>query len=140
MQTPGPINRDIRILPIELDSSADGAAGGGLAETEQTIKHGTVLPNIEALELARVSVVLKRIRSHSGEEIHVVLGVKAADILRSGGEWAANLHPTVERVVDNEIVRHTDAVRLHRVTLAVVIVANRWLVEVGHAPLPRVGA
>ena len=35
-----------------------------------------------------------------------------------------DLHLAVEAVVEEEVVRHAYAVRLHRVTLAIVIVAD----------------
>lgn len=85
-------------------------------------------------------VVVKRVGGDGGQELDVLRRVEAADIFGAGGEGAADFHAAVEGVVDDEIVRHADAVGLHWVALAVVVVADCWLVEVRYAPLPRVGA
>lgn len=39
----------------------------------------------------------------------------------------------------DEIVGHSDTVRLHRMTLAVVIIADGWLIKVRDTTLPSVG-
>lgn len=66
--------------------------------------------------------------------------MEAADILGTGGEGTADFHASVERVVDDQVMGHTDAMGLHRVALPVVVVADGGLIEVGHPPLPRVWA
>lgn len=70
----------------------------------------------------------------------IVIGVKAANV--AGGSWerAVNLHAAVEVVVDDEVVRHADAVRLHWVALAVVVIADSWFVKVRDSALLSVGA
>ena len=52
---------------------------------------------------------------------------------RSDKAGAVDVHTFVQAVVHNEVVGHADAVRFHGVALAVVIVANFSIVEVGHA-------
>ncbi|KAH7849830.1 hypothetical protein Vadar_023602 [Vaccinium darrowii] len=49
MQTPG---------PIQLDRGPDRTAGGGLVEREEAAEDGTVLVDVEALEVAGVGVVV----------------------------------------------------------------------------------
>ena len=63
-----------------------------------------------------------------------------ADVGGAGGEGADDLHLAVEIVVLDEVVGHADAVGLHGVALAVVVVADGGLVEVGDAALGGVGA
>lgn len=86
-----------------------------------------------------MGVVVKRVRGDGGEEVDVFRRVEAADVGSVGGEGAADLHSAVKGVVDDQIVCHADAVGFHRVALPVVVVPNCWLIEIGHAPLPRVG-
>lgn len=138
VQPTSPINGNIGIAAIELHGGTNGATSGGLTETEETMKDRTVLADIEPLEVARVDDLAKGLGANGGEEIDVVLGVEAADVQRCGGERAVDLHPTVQTVVDDKIVGHSDSVGLHRVALAVVVIADRGLVEVAHYPLLRV--
>ena len=134
----GPVERDIGVAAVELYGGADGATGGGLTESEETVEDGTVLADVEALEVAGEGVFGESLGCDGGEEFDVVFGVEASDVYRSSGKWTVDLHPTVERVVDDEVVGHPDPVGLHRVTLTVVVVSYAWLVEVAHAPLLRV--
>lgn len=74
-------------------------------------------------------------RGNGGEEVDIVVRMEAANVGCFGGERTADFHTTVERVVDYEVVRHTDAVGLHGVALAVVVIADCGFVEVGHSSL-----
>lgn len=65
--------------------------------------------------------------------------MEAADVVGGGGEGAVDLHKAVERVMDDEIVGHTDAVGLHGVALSIVVVSNGGFVEVTHPALFTVG-
>lgn len=139
MKTAGPVDGDVGVAAVDLDGGADGTAGGGLAELEEAIEDGAVLANVEALEEARVGGGGVGGRAgEGGEEVDVVIGVEAADVVGGGGEGAADLHEAVEGIVDDQVVGHPDAVGLHRVPLAVVVVPDARLVEVGHPPLLRV--
>ena len=135
----GPVESDIGIATVELDGGADGPAGGGLTESEQAVKHGTVLADVKPLEMAREGVVGERLGGDGGEEFDVVVGVEAADVGGVGRKGAVDLHAAVEGVVDDQVVGHADPVGFHWVALAVVVVADARLVEVAHAPLLRVG-
>lgn len=140
MQTTGPIESNISVTAVELDGGADGAAGGGLAEAEKAIENGTVLADIEALQVSRVSVVMEGIGRDGGEEVDIVIGVKPSDIIRASRERAVDLHPAMKGIMNNQVMRHPDAVRFHRVPLAVVVVADGGLVEVAHAALLSIGS
>lgn len=58
VQASSPIDCDIGIAVIELNGGADGSTGGGAAEVEDAVEDGTVLADVEALELAVVGVVV----------------------------------------------------------------------------------
>ena len=48
---------------------------------------------------------------------------------------AKNIHFSVEPVVNNKIVRHSDSMWFHGMTLAIVVIADLWIVEIGYSPL-----
>jgi hypothetical protein len=90
--------------------------------------------------LAGVRVVVERFRGDGGEKVDVIGGMEEADVFRSGRKRAENLHTAMEGVVDDEVMSHTDTVRLHRMALAVVVFSDRRLIEVGNTALFAVGA
>jgi hypothetical protein len=106
----GPVERDIGVAAIKLYGGADGATEGGLTESEETVEDRTVLADVETLEMAGEGVSEESLRCDEGEEFNVVFGVEASDVYRSGGKWTVDLHQTVERVVDDEIVGHPNPV------------------------------
>ena len=140
VESTGPIDGDVGVLAVELDGGADGAAGRSLAEAEQAVEDGAVLADVEALEVAGEGRLGEGVGADGGEEVDVVVGVEAADVVGGGGEGAVDLHAAVEGVVHDEVVGHTDAVGLHGVPLTVVVVADARLVEVCHPPLLPVGS
>eukprot|EP00850_Spirogloea_muscicola_P000528 SM000002S05608 [mRNA] locus=s2:1102154:1104177:- [translate_table: standard] len=83
-----------------------------------------------------VSLVLGR---HGPQELHVIVGVEPAHVLVARREWLEDVQLRVHAVVHQQRVRHADAVRLHGVPLAVVIVPHLRVVKVGHAALARLG-
>lgn len=134
-----PIDSYISILPVKFHGGADRSASGSLAKRIKPVENRAVLADVEFLEMSRVGVVLDGLRPNGGEEIDVFIRVKAADVFGSGGKRSVDFHPTVERVVDDEIVGHANSVGLHGVALAVVVISDTWFVEVGHATLNSVG-
>lgn len=136
----GPVDCNIAVPPIELDGGANRATGRGLAEAEEAVEDGAVLADVEALEVASVDGVGEGLGGDGGEEVDVVIGVEFSDVLGCGGERAADFHAAVEAVVYDQVVRHTDSVGLHRVALAVVVIADGGLVEVAHSTLRSVRA
>ena len=48
-----------------------------------------------------------------------------------------DLHLSIQPVAQQQVVRHADAVRLHRVTLAIIVVADVGVVEVADLALAR---
>lgn len=137
VEAAGPVDGDVGVAAVELDGGPDGAAGGGLAELVEALEDGAVFPDVEAADGAGVEVGEGGGGADGGEEGDVVVGVEAAEGGGGGGEGAGDLHAAVEGVVDDEAVGHADAVGLHRVALPVVVVADRRLVEVAHAPPVR---
>lgn len=134
-----PINRNIRILPVQLNRSANRTSGGSAAEVEKPVEDGTILADVESPQVPRGGVIAHGLRRDGAEEIDVVRGMELADVGGVGEVRAADLEATVEVVVYDEAVSHTDPVRLHRVSLAVVVVADRRLVEVADSTLASVG-
>ncbi|GER56787.1 protein kinase superfamily protein [Striga asiatica] len=90
------------------------------AEAWQKPNSPAIRADIEPLQVARVRLVVERLGGYGREEVDVVRRVEEAYVLGIGGERAAYVHAPVEGVADDQIVRHTDTVRLHRVALAVV--------------------
>lgn len=136
VEAASPVDGDVGIPAVELDGGADASPRGGLAEGEETVEHGAVLTDVEALNGARVEDT--RVSGGGREEGDVVVGVEAADVGLRGRVGAGELEEAVEAVVDHQRVRHADAVGLHRVTLPVVVVADRRLVEIAHAAAVRI--
>jgi hypothetical protein len=138
VEAAGPVEGDVGVSTVELDGGADGSAGGGLAETEEAVEDWTVLADIEALEVAREDRVGKGHRRDGGQEVHVIQRVEPPDIGGPRRKRPVDLHPTVEPVVDDEVVGHPDPVGLHRMPLPVVVIPYARLVEVAHSPFLRV--
>lgn len=139
VEAAGPIDGDVSVTAVEFDGGADGPSSGSLAEVEEAVEDRAVLADVEAFELAREGDVRKGLGGDGREEVDVVVGVKAANVGGGGRERAVNLHAAVEGVVDDKIVRHADAVRLHWVALAVVVIADSWFVKVRDSSLFGVG-
>lgn len=99
VEAAGPVDGDVGVATVELDGGADAAAGGGLAEGEEAVKDGAVLPDVEALDGAGGEDV--GVAGGGGEEGDVVLGVEAADVGFGGGEGAGELEQAVQAVVDD---------------------------------------
>ena len=117
-----PIDRYVGVPFVELHRAADRPAGRGLAELVEAVEDGAVLAHVEPLHLLRVLAhVVGRDRA---QEADVVLGVEFAQLLERRRARPVDLHLAVEAVVEQQVVRHPDAVRLHRVALAVVVVAD----------------
>lgn len=138
VEAAGPVDGDVSVGAVELDSGANGSAGGCLAEGEEAVEDGAILADVEALEVARVGVVVDGAGGDRGEEVDVIVGVEAANVDGGSREGPADLHAAVEGVVDDQVVGHPDAVGLHRMSLPVVVVPDRRLVEVAHPPLRTV--
>lgn len=139
MQTPRPIDSYVSVLSIKLHGGADGSTGRCLTELKKPVEDRTILADVEALEMARVTVVVERFGTDRSQKIHVVRRVKAADVDRIGRKRATDFHAAVEGIVDDEVVGHTDTVGLHGVALSVVVVSDCRLIEIRHAPLLGIG-
>ena len=131
MESAGPVDDDVGAVLVETAGAADGAGGVQLAELEEAVEDRTILADVEALELP--DVVLHVVGGDDAEEVDVVVGMEAGHGGRTDEAGAEYFHPPVQAVVDDEVVRHADAVGLHGVALAVVVVAHLGIVEIGNA-------
>lgn len=131
----GPVDGDIMSV-IELNGATDGAACVGLAEGVETIEYGAVLANVEALQSA--DLVLLSFGRDGPEEGNVVVGVETAEIAVPGRIGLVDLHVPKKAVVGEQGMSHPDTMRLHRVPLPVVVVADFRVVEVANLPLLRI--
>jgi hypothetical protein len=68
--------------------------------------------------------------SGSGLEGALFLRVELGHLLEGGGRRAVDLHLLVQAVIEQQVVRHPNPVRLHRVPLPIVVVADVAVVEV----------
>ena len=104
-----------------------------LAELPKTVKDGTVLADIKlGLLLGEVVHVCRR---HSRQKVDVLVRVEASHLQSRGWRRSKDLEVLEEAVVGDEVVGHADAMRLHGVRVAVVVVANVAVVVVSHALL-----
>ena len=138
VEATGPVDGDVGVAEVELSGGANGAAGGGLAEAEKAVEYRAVVADVEALAVAREGRVGEGHRRDGGEEVHVLLRVELPDIGGPSRKWPVDLHPTVELVLDDEVVGHPDPMGRHRMLLPVVVLPYARLIEVAHSPLLRV--
>mmetsp|Transcript_21840 Transcript_21840/g.55418 ORF Transcript_21840/g.55418 Transcript_21840/m.55418 type:complete len:490 (-) Transcript_21840:14-1483(-) len=134
VQPPRPVDRNVGLLPVQLDRAADRAACRDLEELVHAVEDRAVLAHIEALQL--LGVVGHVVGGDHFEEGGVLLGVEAADLVVLGVHRAIDLHLLVEPIVEQQVVRHPNAVGLHRVPLPIVEVANLGVIEVADLLLP----
>lgn len=121
---------------VKLNRSTNRATSIGLAKGVKTVKDRTVFTDVEPFELA--DLILLSLGRNAAEEGDVVVGVEAAEVTVTCGERFEDLHVLEETVVSEEGVGHADAVWLHGVALAVVVVPNLRVVEVADFPLHAV--
>ena len=135
MQTAAPVDGDVRRLLVELDGAGDRAARAYRAKLVEAVEDGTVLAHVEARH--ELVVLVDVVRSDVLEEADVLVAVELGHVLLGGLVRPIDLHLAVEAVVEHQVVRHAYAVRLHRVALAVVVVADVAVVVVADATLRR---
>mmetsp|Transcript_8011 Transcript_8011/g.32957 ORF Transcript_8011/g.32957 Transcript_8011/m.32957 type:complete len:411 (-) Transcript_8011:6-1238(-) len=133
-----PVDDGVRLLVVQTDRTAHGAAGVDLAEVEQAVEHRAVLGAVEALELPHVLVLV--VGGDEAEELDVLVAVELGHVLGGRERRAKHLHLLVDAVVQKEVVGHADTVGLHRMTLSVVEVAHVGVVKVRDLRLPAHGA
>ena len=75
------------------------------------------------------------IRVDYAQEVDVVIAVKPRHLVSRDGLWPEDFHFAVEAIVYDKVVRHAYAVRLHWVTLAIVIVPYLCVIKVRDFPL-----
>lgn len=99
-----------------------------MTEFEEAVEHGTVLADVEALHL--LAVVGHVVRPDGAQKLDVIVAVELGHLLAGGLVRSVDLHFAVEAVVEQQVVGHPHAVGLHRVSLAIVVVADVAVVVV----------
>ena len=64
------------------------------------------------------------LRRHAAQEVHVVLGVEARQLVRGRQVGPVALHLAVQTVPHDQVVRQLHAVRLHGMAGAIVVVPD----------------
>ena len=131
-----PVDHDVVLLLVQLDGAADRPARVALAELVQAIEHGAILADVVPLQLAQMLVLV--VGRDEAQELDVLVRVEARELVVRRGRGPVHLHLLIQAVVQEQVVRHADAVRLHRVPLPVVVVPDLCVVEVGD--LETIGA
>ena len=72
-----PVDGDVMPM-VELDGTADRAAGVGLTEAVEAVEDGAVFADVEALEGA--DLVLLRLRRDRPQKGDIVVGVETAEV------------------------------------------------------------
>lgn len=122
MQSTAPVDADLWRLLVELHSRCDRAAGWKLTELVEAIEHRTVFADVETLHLFAVLVHI--VGSDRAQEADVLVRVELCHLVLRRLVRTVDFHLSVETVVEEEVVGHANAVRLHRMALAVVVVAD----------------
>jgi hypothetical protein len=133
METTSPVDGNIAEAVVKLDRATNRSSSIGLAKGIKAVKDGTVFTNIEALKLA--NLILLGFRGNAAEKRDIVVGVEAAEITVAGREGLENLHMLKETVVSEEGMGHADAMGLHGMTLAIVVIADLRVIEITNFPL-----
>uniref|UniRef100_A0A3Q4I377 Uncharacterized protein n=1 Tax=Neolamprologus brichardi TaxID=32507 RepID=A0A3Q4I377_NEOBR len=127
----GPVDGDVCLLLVQLHCSK-------LTKLEETIKDWTVLSNIDckkeknknsALTSLHLFAVLRHVvRSDGPQELNVIITVILCHLFTtvSSGFTIPQiyLHFSVQSIVEEEVVRHTDPVWLHGMALAIVVIPH----------------
>uniref|UniRef100_A0A3P8PSM8 Uncharacterized protein n=1 Tax=Astatotilapia calliptera TaxID=8154 RepID=A0A3P8PSM8_ASTCA len=121
MEPTSPVDGDVCLLLVQLHCSK-------LTKLEETIKDWTVLSNIDckkektknsALTSLHLFAVLRHVvRSDGPQELNVIITVVLCHL------FTTDLHFSVQSIVEEEVVRHTDPVWFHGMALAIVVIPH----------------
>jgi len=137
VQPARPVDRDVALPRVQPPRALDRRAGVHRAELVEPLEDRAVLADAVLVLLVGVGVLVPRV--HLLEELHVLRRVEARHLRVQRARRHEHVHLLVHPVVHDEVVGHRDAVRLHRVLLAVVVRPDDVVVEVRHAVLRRHG-
>uniref|UniRef100_A0A3B3UR55 Uncharacterized protein n=1 Tax=Poecilia latipinna TaxID=48699 RepID=A0A3B3UR55_9TELE len=100
VQSSGPVHCNVRLLTVQLHRAT---------------------PSLTSLHL--LAELRHVVRPDGSEELDVVVTVVLGHLICSGLTTYIDLHLSVQPVVQKKVVGHPDAVRLHGMTLSVVIIS-----------------
>lgn len=96
------------------------------------VENRTVLSHVEPLELSKI--VSHVIGSNGVQKVDVVVGMKSGHIRRRHKSGSEYFHSFVQIVIDDETVSHSNAMRLHRMPLTVMIVSDVAIEKIRNSP------
>mmetsp|Transcript_314 Transcript_314/g.1030 ORF Transcript_314/g.1030 Transcript_314/m.1030 type:complete len:265 (+) Transcript_314:1357-2151(+) len=130
VQATSPVDCNVSKARVKPGRASEGPSSGYLAKVPQTVKDGTILHDVKSLEGR--GVILGTLRSYCLEKADVFVGMKPRHLPLGNSRGGQDLHLVEHAVGDDELVCHSNSVRLHRMTLSIVEVANLAIVVVGH--------
>ena len=121
MQAAGPVDGNVSRLLVQLDGRRNRPSGRQLAKLVETVKDWTILADVEPLHLF---VVLAHVVGPNGsKETDVIVRMELCHLFLGRFVRSVDLHLSVESIVEQKVVGHAYTVRLHGVTLPIVVVA-----------------
>mmetsp|Transcript_13840 Transcript_13840/g.20391 ORF Transcript_13840/g.20391 Transcript_13840/m.20391 type:complete len:270 (-) Transcript_13840:71-880(-) len=128
VQAPRPVHHQVAVPLVQAGTATNTAGGVELAEFEQAVKHRAILPHVEALQLAQV--LLHVVLGDDPQEVDVVVAVEAGEVLGGAGLGAKNFQVAVQAIVDHQVVGHAHTMRLHWMSLTIVIIPNISIIKI----------
>uniref|UniRef100_A0A3B4B9X5 Uncharacterized protein n=1 Tax=Periophthalmus magnuspinnatus TaxID=409849 RepID=A0A3B4B9X5_9GOBI len=119
MKSTGPVYGDVRLLFVQLHGSNDKRH-----VSERLLCDGSYSPKVCKLTSLHLFAVFRHVvRSDGPQELYVIVTVVFGHLLAAGfvRSLQTDLHFPVEAIVQEEVVRHADSVRLHGMTLRDIV-------------------
>uniref|UniRef100_A0A3Q3KYM2 Uncharacterized protein n=1 Tax=Mastacembelus armatus TaxID=205130 RepID=A0A3Q3KYM2_9TELE len=122
-----PVDGNVCLLLIQLHCTK-------LTKLKQTIKHWTVLSDINSHTSLHLFAILRHVVWSDGlQELNVVVTVVLCHLFTTGFVMThIDLHFPVESIVQQEVVCHADPVGFHGMALSVVVVPHITLRRNNH--------
>jgi len=113
MQSPGPVDGNVRLLLAQLDCTVHTGTRVELTKLVQTVKDGAVggVSGVEALHGGGVLSTV--VGCNFGKKLNVIFRMKLCHFARRGWMGTVAIHLLVESVAQNEMVCELEAVWFH---------------------------
>mmetsp|Transcript_65304 Transcript_65304/g.182658 ORF Transcript_65304/g.182658 Transcript_65304/m.182658 type:complete len:282 (+) Transcript_65304:468-1313(+) len=135
MKPPTPVDTNIRLILIELDSPVQTGPGIELCEFKESIKDGTIrrVARVELLQYARELTQI--IGSDFGQELDIFVRVKSSHFSGSGGGTMIAIHFGIEFVGQDKMVRQLESMGFHGMRGPIIIEWAGGVIKVRDARL-----